>query len=128
MRSMDGCYRQIQLKFQHVLRREAYHRYRHAFAVVFYIYLKLYCHPIPFPPSSPLLHCPFPFLPPSLPPSLPLFRPPSPSPPPSPPLPSPTLQLGTLGAGNHYAEIQVVESIYDDLAASRMGVEEIGQV
>lgn len=39
-----------------------------------------------------------------------------------------TLQLGTLGAGNHYAEIQVVESIYDDLAASRMGVEEIGQV
>ena len=38
------------------------------------------------------------------------------------------LQLGTLGAGNHYAEIQVVDEIYDDLAAARMGVEEKGQV
>jgi hypothetical protein len=37
-------------------------------------------------------------------------------------------QLGTLGAGNHYAEIQVVEEIYDDLAAYRMGVEQKGQV
>ena len=38
------------------------------------------------------------------------------------------LQLGTLGAGNHYAEIQVVDEIYDDLAAYRMGVEHKGQV
>ncbi|CAI8052508.1 RNA-splicing ligase RtcB homolog [Geodia barretti] len=37
-------------------------------------------------------------------------------------------QLGTLGAGNHYAEIQVVDEIYDDLAAYRMGVEQKGQV
>jgi len=37
-------------------------------------------------------------------------------------------QLGTLGAGNHYAEIQVVEDIYDDLSAARMGIEEKGQV
>ena len=39
-----------------------------------------------------------------------------------------SLQLGTLGAGNHYAEIQVVEEIYDGLAATRMGIEEKGQV
>ncbi len=31
-------------------------------------------------------------------------------------------QLGTLGAGNHYAEIQVVEEIFDKHAADRMGV------
>ena len=37
-------------------------------------------------------------------------------------------QLGTLGAGNHYAEIQVVERIYDAHAASRMGLEWEGQV
>jgi tRNA-splicing ligase RtcB len=37
-------------------------------------------------------------------------------------------QLGTLGAGNHYAEIQVVDEIYDKAAAARMGVEEVGQV
>ena len=37
-------------------------------------------------------------------------------------------QLGTLGAGNHYAEIQIVEEIYDGLAATRMGIEEKGQV
>ena len=30
-------------------------------------------------------------------------------------------QLGTLGAGNHYAEIQVVDEIYDKFAASKMG-------
>lgn len=39
-----------------------------------------------------------------------------------------SFQLGTLGAGNHYAEIQVVEEIYDGLAATRMGIEEKGQV
>ena len=37
-------------------------------------------------------------------------------------------QLGTLGAGNHYAEIQVVEDIYDTFAARKMGIEECGQV
>lgn len=37
-------------------------------------------------------------------------------------------QLGTLGAGNHYAEIQVVDEIYDGLAAAKMGIEDVGQV
>lgn len=37
-------------------------------------------------------------------------------------------QLGTLGAGNHYAEIQVVEEIFDKAAADRMGIEFEGQV
>lgn len=37
-------------------------------------------------------------------------------------------QLGTLGAGNHYCEIQVVDEIYDRHAASRMGVDQIGQI
>lgn len=38
------------------------------------------------------------------------------------------LQLGTLGAGNHYAEIQVVDEIFDARSASKMGIEERGQV
>lgn len=37
-------------------------------------------------------------------------------------------QLGTLGAGNHYAEIQIVDEIYDAHAAGRMGIEQRGQV
>lgn len=37
-------------------------------------------------------------------------------------------QLGTLGAGNHYAEIQVVDEIYDEFAAKKMGVDQKGQV
>ncbi|XP_037960803.1 RNA-splicing ligase RtcB homolog [Teleopsis dalmanni] len=37
-------------------------------------------------------------------------------------------QLGTLGAGNHYAEIQVVDEIYDKNSASKMGIKEKGQV
>eukprot|EP00051_Salpingoeca_urceolata_P028473 m.487065 g.487065 ORF g.487065 m.487065 type:complete len:525 (+) comp24766_c0_seq1:164-1738(+) len=37
-------------------------------------------------------------------------------------------QLGTLGAGNHYAEIQVVDQIYDKHAAARMGLNRVGQV
>lgn len=37
-------------------------------------------------------------------------------------------QLGTLGAGNHYAEIQVVDEIYDKWAASKMGIEMKGQI
>lgn len=40
----------------------------------------------------------------------------------------PPPQLGTLGAGNHYAEIQVVDEIYDDYAAKKMGVDHKGQV
>jgi tRNA-splicing ligase RtcB len=37
-------------------------------------------------------------------------------------------QLGTLGAGNHYAEIQVVDEIFDKFAAGRMGIDRKGQV
>jgi len=37
-------------------------------------------------------------------------------------------QLGTLGAGNHYAEIQVVDEIFDDFSAKRMGIDKLGQV
>ncbi|KRZ68046.1 tRNA-splicing ligase RtcB -like protein [Trichinella papuae] len=37
-------------------------------------------------------------------------------------------QLGTLGAGNHYGEVQVVEEIYDKHAARRMGIDRKGQV
>ena len=38
------------------------------------------------------------------------------------------LKLGTLGAGNHYAEIQVVDEIFDNFAAKKMGVDHKGQV
>ena len=37
-------------------------------------------------------------------------------------------QIGTLGAGNHYAEIQVVDEIYDHDAATTMGIGKVGQV
>eukprot|EP01105_Mastigella_eilhardi_P023891 TRINITY_DN6103_c0_g1_i1.p1 TRINITY_DN6103_c0_g1~~TRINITY_DN6103_c0_g1_i1.p1 ORF type:complete len:508 (-),score=149.90 TRINITY_DN6103_c0_g1_i1:127-1650(-) len=37
-------------------------------------------------------------------------------------------QLGTLGAGNHYIEIQVVDEIYNKFAASKMGIDRKGQV
>lgn len=37
-------------------------------------------------------------------------------------------QLGTLGAGNHYAEIQVVDEIFDNYAAKTMGLDRKGQV
>lgn len=37
-------------------------------------------------------------------------------------------QLGTLGAGNHYAEVQVVEEVFDPVAAGRMGIATKGQV
>ncbi|MDI9370696.1 MAG: RtcB family protein [Synergistota bacterium] len=33
-------------------------------------------------------------------------------------------QLGTLGSGNHFLEIQTVDEIYDDEAAARMGLSE----
>eukprot|EP00188_Purpureofilum_apyrenoidigerum_P000948 Plantae.Rhodophyta-Purpureofilum_apyrenoidigerum.ctg14804.p1 GENE.Plantae.Rhodophyta-Purpureofilum_apyrenoidigerum.ctg14804~~Plantae.Rhodophyta-Purpureofilum_apyrenoidigerum.ctg14804.p1 ORF type:complete len:503 (-),score=57.47 Plantae.Rhodophyta-Purpureofilum_apyrenoidigerum.ctg14804:169-1677(-) len=32
-------------------------------------------------------------------------------------------QVGTLGAGNHYAEVQIVDEIYDHRAAAAMGLE-----
>jgi len=37
-------------------------------------------------------------------------------------------QLGTLGAGNHYLEVQVVDQIFDKFAASKMGIEQKGQI
>lgn len=37
-------------------------------------------------------------------------------------------QLGTLGAGNHYIEIQAVDCIYDPVAAAHMGITKLGQV
>lgn len=33
------------------------------------------------------------------------------------------VQMGTLGAGNHYVEIQVVEEVYDAAAAKAMGLD-----
>ncbi|KFM26950.1 TRNA-splicing ligase RtcB-like protein [Auxenochlorella protothecoides] len=37
-------------------------------------------------------------------------------------------QMGTLGAGNHYAEIQVVDAVFDRAAARKMGIDAVGQV
>lgn len=37
-------------------------------------------------------------------------------------------QIGTLGGGNHYTEVQVVEEIYDEAAASKMGIQSVGQI
>lgn len=37
-------------------------------------------------------------------------------------------QLGTLGAGNHYSEVQVVEEIYDERAAKALGIHSKNQV
>uniref|UniRef100_A0A915KMH2 RNA-splicing ligase RtcB homolog n=1 Tax=Romanomermis culicivorax TaxID=13658 RepID=A0A915KMH2_ROMCU len=37
-------------------------------------------------------------------------------------------QLGTLGAGNHYGEVQVVDEIFDHHAAKKMGIDRKGQV
>jgi tRNA-splicing ligase RtcB len=37
-------------------------------------------------------------------------------------------QMGTLGAGNHYAEIQVVDEVFDPGAARQMGIDRVGQV
>lgn len=37
-------------------------------------------------------------------------------------------QLGTLGSGNHFLEIQIVDKIYDPKAAAVMGITEVGQV
>eukprot|EP00184_Porphyridium_aerugineum_P004635 CAMPEP_0184694948 /NCGR_PEP_ID=MMETSP0313-20130426/2736_1 /TAXON_ID=2792 /ORGANISM="Porphyridium aerugineum, Strain SAG 1380-2" /LENGTH=641 /DNA_ID=CAMNT_0027153315 /DNA_START=117 /DNA_END=2039 /DNA_ORIENTATION=- len=37
-------------------------------------------------------------------------------------------QVGTLGSGNHYAEVQVVEEIFNAEAASAMGITQVGQL
>ena len=37
-------------------------------------------------------------------------------------------QLGTLGSGNHFLEVEVVDELYDREAAEAMGIEELGQV
>ncbi|HXF83488.1 MAG TPA: RtcB family protein [bacterium] len=37
-------------------------------------------------------------------------------------------QIGTLGSGNHFLEVQVVDEIYDAAAAHALGLEEPGQV
>ncbi len=38
------------------------------------------------------------------------------------------LQLGTMGSGNHFLEIQRVDEIYDPATANVMGIQEVGQV
>jgi tRNA-splicing ligase RtcB len=37
-------------------------------------------------------------------------------------------QVGTLGSGNHFLEIQIVDDIYDEVAAKAMGITRKGQV
>ena len=37
-------------------------------------------------------------------------------------------QLGTLGSGNHFLEVEVVDEIYDQATAEAMGINEVGQV
>jgi len=37
-------------------------------------------------------------------------------------------QLGTLGSGNHFLEVEVVSEIYDRNAATAMGISDLGQV
>ncbi len=37
-------------------------------------------------------------------------------------------QLGTLGAGNHFLEVQIVDKIYDETAAKAIGLTHVGQV
>jgi len=37
-------------------------------------------------------------------------------------------QLGTLGAGNHFLEVQVVEEIHDEEVARALGITEVGQI
>lgn len=37
-------------------------------------------------------------------------------------------QLGTLGAGNHFLEIQIVEDIYDRESAKVLGIDDVGQI
>jgi tRNA-splicing ligase RtcB len=37
-------------------------------------------------------------------------------------------QLGSLGSGNHFAEVQAIDSIYDAEAAKVLGIDQIGQI
>jgi tRNA-splicing ligase RtcB len=37
-------------------------------------------------------------------------------------------QLGSLGSGNHFAEVQYVEHIYDQAVAEAMGIGQVGQI
>lgn len=37
-------------------------------------------------------------------------------------------QLGTLGSGNHFLEVQVVQEIYDTRFAKALGIERVGQI
>jgi tRNA-splicing ligase RtcB len=37
-------------------------------------------------------------------------------------------QLGTLGSGNHFLEVEVVDELYDRDAAKAMGIDDLGQV
>jgi tRNA-splicing ligase RtcB len=37
-------------------------------------------------------------------------------------------QLGTLGSGNHFLEVEAVDELYDPKAAKAMGIEDLGQV
>ncbi|MER3601198.1 MAG: RNA-splicing ligase RtcB [Nitrososphaerota archaeon] len=37
-------------------------------------------------------------------------------------------ELGTLGSGNHFLEVQRVDAIFDEQAAKRMGIYEVGQI
>jgi len=37
-------------------------------------------------------------------------------------------QLGSLGSGNHFCEVQVVDHLYDKAAASAIGLNQVGQV
>jgi len=37
-------------------------------------------------------------------------------------------QLGTLGSGNHFLELEVVDEIFDENAARVMGIDEVGQI
>jgi len=37
-------------------------------------------------------------------------------------------QIGTLGSGNHYLEVQAVDEIYDEAAAEAMGLNKIGRL
>jgi len=37
-------------------------------------------------------------------------------------------QLGTLGAGNHFLEVQVVDEVFDEETAGALGMAEVGQV
>lgn len=39
-----------------------------------------------------------------------------------------SMQLGSLGSGNHFLELQKVDKIYDERAASTMGIEKEGQI